>query len=140
MFGESSPNVAPSLNNLGLVYQAQGKYGSAREVYERALAIREETLGPDHDLVASTLSNLGFLLRYLGDYASARLMLERAISILETSLGPNHPDLQQPLVNLGIMAGDLGDYEVARRCPRCYAKKMVRISEEEMEKYLNEEG
>ena len=26
------------------------------------------------------------------------------------------------------------------RCPRCYAKKMVRISEEEMEKYLNEEG
>ena len=26
----------------------------------------------------------------------------------------------------------------ADRCPRCHAKKMVRISEEEMEKFLNE--
>src|ERR1700757_634931 len=39
---------------------------------ERALAICEKTLGPEHPHTATNLNNLALLLRKLGDYAGAR--------------------------------------------------------------------
>ena len=38
---ENHPDVAQTLNNLGLVYQDQGKYGEAEGLLKRALVIRE---------------------------------------------------------------------------------------------------
>ena len=40
----------------------QGKYDDAEPLYKRALAIREETLGPQHPHVAESLNNLALLL------------------------------------------------------------------------------
>ena len=40
----------------------QGKYDDVEPLYKRALAILEETLGPDHPKVASSLNNLAILL------------------------------------------------------------------------------
>ena len=37
--------MATSLNNLAVLYDAQGKYGEAEPLYQRALAIREKALG-----------------------------------------------------------------------------------------------
>ena len=39
---------AVALNNLAGLYQAQGRYGEAEPLYERALRIREKQLGPEH--------------------------------------------------------------------------------------------
>ena len=44
--GPDHPDVATSLNNLAVLYQAQGRYGEAEPLYQRALAIREKALGP----------------------------------------------------------------------------------------------
>ncbi|WP_454063962.1 tetratricopeptide repeat protein [Candidatus Nitrospira salsa] len=46
--GPNHPNVATSLNSLGGLYRAQGKYAEAEPRYQRALAILHRTLGPDH--------------------------------------------------------------------------------------------
>ena len=54
--GPDHTNAGTSINNLGLVLQAQGKYDEARRHYERALAIREKALGPDHPHVAASLN------------------------------------------------------------------------------------
>jgi tetratricopeptide (TPR) repeat protein len=40
--------VAQSLNNLAGLYDSQGKYAEAEPLYQRALAISEKALGPDH--------------------------------------------------------------------------------------------
>ena len=40
----------------------QGKYDDAEPLFKRALAIREETLGPRHPDVAKILNNLALLL------------------------------------------------------------------------------
>ena len=40
----------------------QGKYDEAKPLYERAIAIGEKTLGPDHPNVATLLNNLAGLL------------------------------------------------------------------------------
>jgi len=54
-FGPDHPRVATSLNNLGEVYGAQGRYAEAEPLYKRALAILEEALGSEHPEVARML-------------------------------------------------------------------------------------
>ena len=42
----------------------QGKYDEAKPLYERAIAIDEKALGPDHPGVATDLNNLAGLLSF----------------------------------------------------------------------------
>ena len=49
------------LNILALVYRDQSKYEEATVLLHDALAIRENTLGPDHPAVAATANNLAVL-------------------------------------------------------------------------------
>ena len=42
------PRLATALNNLASLYKRQGKYEQAEPLYQRALAIREQQLGPEH--------------------------------------------------------------------------------------------
>jgi tetratricopeptide (TPR) repeat protein len=53
--GPAHLDTASSLNNLAWLYQQQGKYAEAQPLYQRALAIREQQLGPDHPDVAYPL-------------------------------------------------------------------------------------
>ena len=46
--------------------QAQGKLAEAEPYYQRSLAIREKSLGPDHPDVAESLNNLAQLLQVHG--------------------------------------------------------------------------
>jgi tetratricopeptide (TPR) repeat protein len=43
--GPEHPDVAQSLNNLALLYGAQGKYSQAEPLYKRALAIPRGAYG-----------------------------------------------------------------------------------------------
>ena len=58
--------MATSLNNLAGLYQAQGKYAEAEPLYQRALAIWEKALGPEHPDVATSLNNLAALYQAQG--------------------------------------------------------------------------
>jgi tetratricopeptide (TPR) repeat protein len=53
-----SPDTATSLNNLSALYRAQGKDEQAEPLYQRALAIHEQQLGPLHPATATSLNNL----------------------------------------------------------------------------------
>src|SRR3954465_11774297 len=44
----SLPTIATSLNDLALLYQAQGQYAQAEPLYKSLLSIFEKALGPDH--------------------------------------------------------------------------------------------
>ena len=57
--------TARSLNNLADLLEAQGQPAAARPLLERALAICERTLGPDHPDTASVRANLRALRRKL---------------------------------------------------------------------------
>ncbi len=102
------------LNNLGIVAKAAGKLAEARDCQERAAAIREKTLGPDHPDLASVLTNLGSLARIEGKLDQARAYHERALKIWERALGPDHPDLASVLTNLGNVAKAEGKLDQAR--------------------------
>jgi hypothetical protein len=51
------------LNNLAILYDTQKKYDAAEQLYKRALAIWEKSLGSDHPHVASGLESYATLLR-----------------------------------------------------------------------------
>ena len=53
--------VAFHLDNLAELLRVSNRFDEAEPLYRRALAIREESFGPDHPEVAQTLSNLGLL-------------------------------------------------------------------------------
>jgi hypothetical protein len=48
VLGPEHPGTAISLDNLALLLSDQGDLAGARPLYERALAIREKVLGPEH--------------------------------------------------------------------------------------------
>ena len=82
--------MAQSLNNLAGLYRDQGKYAEAEPLFQRALAIRERTLGPEHPEAARSLQNLAVLYNDQGKYAEAEPLYQRSLAILEKALGPEH--------------------------------------------------
>ena len=55
--------MATAVNNLGSVLKAEGDLAGARAAYERALAIAEKALGPDHPNTVIFRRNLDILNR-----------------------------------------------------------------------------
>jgi len=122
-------NRAAFLNNeAGFYLQHYGNLAEARPYYERALAIKEKALGPDHPDTALSLNNLGALLDSMGNLAEARPYYERALAIREKALGPDHPDTAQSLNNLGGVLGAMGEYKDALP----YVKQALSIWEKQL--------
>jgi tetratricopeptide (TPR) repeat protein len=112
---EEAEQAAALISRLATYrHGALATFAVARSLFERALAIREKTLGPEHNDTATTINNLALLLREQGDLAEARPLCERALSIRERMLGPEHPITATNLNNLGLLLNDLGDFAGAR--------------------------
>ena len=50
----------------------------ARRLYERALIVREKSLGPEHPRTLDSLMNVGRALRQRGDFAGAQALFAEA--------------------------------------------------------------
>ncbi len=70
-FGDHDPRLAVCLSGLATVYGNQARDADALPLLQRALAIREKKLGPDHPDVARSLNDLAWLSCNEGQYADA---------------------------------------------------------------------
>jgi CHAT domain-containing protein/Flp pilus assembly protein TadD len=110
---EDSPQKAKELNQeVEQLYQ-QGRYAEAIPVAERALAIDEKYLGPEHPDTATSLNNLAVLYKYIGAYNKAEPLYRRSLAIREKALGPEHPDTASSLGNLAGLYQVMGAYDKA---------------------------
>src|SRR5437867_3422584 len=66
--GPSSLAVCWALNELGMCCKFLARFAEAGPLYQRALAIAEARLGPDHADVASLYHNLGGLEHAAGNW------------------------------------------------------------------------
>lgn len=108
------PEKTVQLLNKTAEYLSQfGNYESSLVCTQKALAISEKQLGPNHPDTAQSLNNFGGLLQAMGDLARARPFYERALAIREKALGSDHPDTAQTLNNLGALLHSLGDMVAA---------------------------
>ena len=112
---QDHPDIADSLNNLGIVQCDLREYAAARKSHEEALAIRRKALPKDHPDIAQSLNNLGIVQSDLRDYAAARKSHEEALAIRRKALPKDHPDIAESLNNLGHVQCDLREYAAARK-------------------------
>ncbi len=106
-WGQTTPTPPAASTTWAGYSEEMGDYAAARPYGERALAIREKALGPDHPDTARSLNNLGTLCFYEGDLPASAAYLRQALRIWEKRLGPNHPDTQTAKNNLAFVEAQL---------------------------------
>ena len=99
-YGPVNADVAASVNNLGLLYLAQGRHAEAEPLLRRSLAIREQVRHPN---VAGSVYNLAALLQAAGRYAEAEALFLRLLAMREQSVGTGHPSYAAALESLALL-------------------------------------
>src|SRR5262245_56018638 len=93
---------------LASLYQSQSRCGEAERLYQRALAIREQTFERTHPSIARNLNNLASLYKEQGRYTEAEALLQRALAIAEQTFGATHPVVAVSFNNLANVYRDQG--------------------------------
>ena len=101
--GSDHPDVAATMNGLGVMHLVRDQYAQAEQLFQRSLAIREKALGAHHPDVAASLANLAALYRIRGQYEQAEPLYRRSIAIREKALGMENPDLAISLNGLAML-------------------------------------
>jgi tetratricopeptide (TPR) repeat protein len=91
----------------------QGEYKEALALYEKSLAIRQQSLPPNHPDLAKSYNNIGLVYYNMGDYSKALSSHEKSLAIKQQSLPPNHPNLATSYMNIGLVYDSMGDYSKA---------------------------
>jgi len=135
------PDVAESLNRLGVIYSGQGRYIEAERLYKRALAILEKALGSENKSVGIAIDNLAMLYRFQARCArvdgqqlkaeqlcnNAEVLYKRAQGIFDNVLSPHDRDRATYLNSLAGFYRELGRHE---------AEKLYKNSLDILEKVL----
>jgi tetratricopeptide (TPR) repeat protein/CHAT domain-containing protein len=113
---ESAPSVvshASSLNFLGTILTAKGKYLEAESSLTSALELQVSALGRQHPQCAATISNLAVLYYTLGRFARAESFHRESVQIGRVVFGNRHPDLARALNNLAALLQMKGEFREA---------------------------
>jgi tetratricopeptide (TPR) repeat protein len=103
------PLVEASIREtLGTTYWYLGDYTPAIQQQERALALRQAKLGPDHADTLHSCNELANAYWSAGRIADAIRLHERTLKQYEAQLGPDHPDTLSCRNNLADAYLDTG--------------------------------
>ena len=102
------------LNDLGCVFELQGRKDQAAASHEKSLRLKEKALGREHPDVGISEVNLAIALKDLGRHQDALTHIDRAISLMQAGLGAGHPDLAIAFLNRGEILHMLGRYADGR--------------------------
>ena len=113
-FGPEHPNVAATLNTLGLDLMQLGKLDDAESIEARSLAIYLETEGPTGDEAYLTRQRLAVIHSRQPDRATqARGELEQLVSDMLRTHPADSSTVLEARGNLVVVLGALGDYDRA---------------------------
>jgi serine/threonine protein kinase/Tfp pilus assembly protein PilF len=110
--GASSQETGRALWAYGRLRHEQGRFGEAKDLYERALDILEATQAPAID-VAALLDDLAQAYARDLQWARAKQTYERALDIDRSVLGDDNPRVATHLHNLAVVAQNMGDLRQA---------------------------
>lgn len=119
---------ARSMNDLGVVLEAQGKYDEAVDLYRNTLNIRRRLFGDSNRAVGVTLNNLAMATSRKGDFKRAVAIAETALVVMRLVSGVDHQRSTLVQGNLANLKSQLGDVEGAEREYRDLLPRQVRVS------------
>ncbi|XP_074629390.1 nephrocystin-3-like isoform X1 [Acropora palmata] len=111
--GSPSPELARSLNELGVLYFLQNNHEAAKSFFQRSLEMRESLLGPDHPDVAQSLHNLAALYHDQKIYDKAEPLYLRAYQIRLKAFQPHHGSIPSTIKHLALLYKKQGKYAEA---------------------------
>ncbi len=85
-----------------MLQRLSSRHREAELLCKRALAIKEEALGPNHPDVAVSLNNLAGLYHTLGRYKEAEPRYKRALAVMEATLS-GHPYINETLMSYAAL-------------------------------------
>lgn len=100
---------ASQLNQQAVRLYQEGKYAEAIPLAKKALKLREQALGENHELVGITLFNLGSFYYANQQYFEAESPYKRVLKIYETNYGKEDDRLEILLIRLGWISHSKGD-------------------------------
>ncbi|HEY2739709.1 MAG TPA: tetratricopeptide repeat protein, partial [Thermoanaerobaculia bacterium] len=117
-----------SLGLLANLKRGQGQHPEAEELFRRALALTEQTFGPDDIQMANLLNGLGILHKFQGRYDEAEPLYRRSLALIEKAYGEDHLETASLWHNLGGLEHARGGVENAQR-GEPFARRSVEIRE-----------
>lgn len=116
--GETHPDYAAVLANLGAALRSQQKIPEAKAAYRRLLNLTEATVGRRHPQYAAYLNNLATILRWERRYDEAETLLRQALEIDEKTGGKNTLAYGVHLHNLAMVLRRQGRFMECERLLR----------------------
>ncbi len=101
--GQANPDLARAVSNMANFYYAQGDGDRADRLYQKAIAIKQKTLGTEHVDIAEDLIGLGKLRYSQGRDDEGLSLYRRAAGILTRA---NRPVPQEVSKQLAAPAGN----------------------------------
>lgn len=98
---------------LGRTYRQLAEFDIAEAHLTRAIALREQILGSNHNDTLKALNHLGILYDQRGRFAEAVELYRRVLDVRRRTLGPDHDDTLATANNLGLTLMDLKNYAEA---------------------------
>jgi len=108
--GQDHPDIAATLNSLGILRQERGDYAEADSFQSRALAILRKKYGDENQDVLSIQSNLALLYQEMGKNEEAAKLMRQTLASDRKMLGNEHPNVASDLTNLGNLLLKSGNY------------------------------
>ena len=105
--------VAKIQEQFGISLLGLGDPGKAILLYEKALATRSDTLGPEHPDTITTRLNLAAAYGEAGQWDKALPLYEQTLQLAKSKLGPEHPDTITTRLNLAAAYGEAGQWDKA---------------------------
>ena len=121
--GESTIDVARTVNNLANIHFSLGNLDEAMELYQEALKIKKQCLGDDSDEVANTLNNIAHVMVNAGKEQEALKAYHNVVKIRQDRYGKSHISVAATLASMGDVYIKLGKLEIART----YFEQCIRI-------------
>ncbi|MDE6265439.1 MAG: tetratricopeptide repeat protein, partial [Paramuribaculum sp.] len=112
-YGENHSDVAKCYNNIGSVYNDQGKLDEALEYYNKALQIWLGLFGENHPGIATSYNSIGGIYSEQGNLEKALEYYNKALHISLKLFGENHPDVATCYNNIGFVYSSKGNLEKA---------------------------
>jgi tetratricopeptide (TPR) repeat protein len=121
--GESTIDVARTVNNLANIHFSLGNLNDAMELYQEALEIKRQCLGGDSDEVANTLNNIAHVMVNAGKEQEALKAYHNVVKIRQDRYGKSHASVAVTLASMGDVYIKLGKLDVAMT----YFEQCIRI-------------
>jgi len=108
-WGLNHPQLAESLNDLGVVLKDRGQLQAAESFLTRAVDMRRTLPGNSPEDLAISIEELGRLLREQGRLLEASSLFEQGLKIRRRIYGDRHSETLSSLNSVAMMQRDLGD-------------------------------